>query len=143
MAGIYLLKAMHLGNGMTLGIGVLTGIPFFLFYIVIMTALLVYTLAVKAWVGCGKGVFPSFALGWSSFRLKKWRFTKGIVLSVITLVALFIVIQLFLVLTLFIPLIGFLSFFGILFITGFSMVFSTLYLSALSVALLDEGETTV
>ncbi len=143
MAGIYLLKAFHLGNGMTLAIGLVAGIPYILFYLVLVTALWVYSLAVKSWVGRGKGVFPSLALGWSSLRFKGWRFTKGIVLSLAALAALFIVTQLFLVLTLFIPLIGFLSFFGILFSSGFFLIFLILYLSSLSVSLLDEVERPV
>jgi hypothetical protein len=143
IAGIYFLKTLHLGTGMTWAIGVATGIPFFLFYLILLMALLVYTLAVKTWVGSGKGVIPSLALGWSSLRFKGWRFTKGIVLSVAALASLFIVTQLFLVLTLFIPLIGFFSFFGILFISGFFLVFFILYLSALSIALLDEEERPV
>jgi hypothetical protein len=105
--------------------------------------LVVYSLAVKAWVGGGKGIGPSFALGWETCRAKGWHFTKGILLAMAALVAFFIALQLFLMLALLVPLIGFLSLFGILLTTAFFVVSMALYFPALSLALLDERENQV
>lgn len=140
MGGGLLIHALHLNAGISLALVVCLGIPLFLLYIGVAMGLMVYSLAVKAWVGGGKGIGHSLALGWKTCRAKGWFFTKGIVLAVVALMAFFLALQLFLVLTLLVPLIGFLSLFGIMLSTAFFLVFMALFMPALSVALLDERE---
>ncbi len=140
-AGNYLVKSLHLGDGITMVILVVAGIPFFILYFCLMIFLMVYSLAVKAWVGNGRGVLASLSLGWATCRAKGWHFTKGNLLSFLGLAAVFMAFEFFLLLTLFLPLIGFLSFFGMIFTTVFFLIFMSLFFPALSVGLLDERES--
>jgi hypothetical protein len=143
IGGGFLLKAFHLGPGATLAAVVFFGVPLFLVYLVAAFGVVAYSLAVKAWVGSGKGIGESLTLGWKSCRAQSWHFTKCVLLALIGLAALFIVIQIFLLLALLVPLVGFLSLFGMLFTGAFFMVFFALYFPALSVAMLDEGGSSV
>ncbi len=137
------IHALHLSDGLSLAIMVCFSIPVFLLYLAVAFGIVAYSLAVKAWVGSGKGIAESLTLGWKSCSAQGWHFTKCVFLALIGLAALFIVVQIFLILALLVPLVGFLSFFGMLFTAAFFVVFCALYFPALSVALLDERESQV
>lgn len=140
MEGVILLQNLHMGAGLTMAVLVVMGLPFFIIYLCVLLVLVVYSFSVKAWVGGGKGIVLSLALGWKSCWAKGWHFIKGIVLALVILAAFFIALQLFLMLTLLVPLIGILSLFGMLLTTAVLLIFMALYFPALSVLLLDEGE---